>query len=120
MELFLAKTYELNNGQCYVDGVLQSSTDACSFPAKILAGIIGLIVFILIINIVFLIFWVIALVHAVKNTDIKDRNIWLIGLIASFFVGLAWIAAIVYYFAVMRPYKKGGVSEVQPPSQPTV
>ena len=32
---------------------------------------------------------------------------WIVLLVGSFFVSLNWIVTVVYYFVIMRPYKKG-------------
>jgi len=103
----LAKSYELTNGKCYVDGVLQSTTGDCTHFIKAFLGIGALILIpFLIIGLALFIFWVVMLAHAIKNDDLKDRNIWLIGLIAGFFFGVYWIIAFVYYFAAKMPYDR--------------
>src|SRR5262245_20115771 len=102
-----AVSYELSNGVCTVDGVVQATTQPCTDGIKTIGTILGLILIpILIVALVFLVFWILALIHAIKHEDIKDRNVWLIGLIASFFLGFMWVVTIIYYFVVMRPYKK--------------
>lgn len=105
---FGASSFELKNGVCTVDGVIQSSTQPCE---EAITGIFGLItailVPILIIGLVFFVFWVIQFVHVIKHQDIKDRGLWIGVLAGSLLLGLIWAAVIVYYFAVMRPYKKG-------------
>lgn len=108
MYQLMAKSYELVNGKCYVDGVLQSSTDECTEFVKT-AFTIGaaILIPILLIALVFFIFWVVMLVHAVSNNNLKDRTLWIVILLAGLVFGFYWIAAIVYYFAAKRPYDKG-------------
>lgn len=102
-----AKSYEIINGQCYIDGILQSSTVACDNAFKNILGVLGLIFIPLIIfGIIFFIWWVFCLIHAIKHEDIPDRTVWLIVLIGGFFLGFSGIAAVIYYFAVKRPYQK--------------
>lgn len=73
----------------------------------------GLLIFWLIamvIGIALFIFWIIMLIDALKRTNWKqesDKNLWLILLIVGIFVGLAPLAAIVYYFVVKRPLDAG-------------
>lgn len=105
--LFIAKSYELTNNQCYIDGVLQSSTAACTGPIKVIVGIgLALLIPFLIITTLLFVFWVIMLIHSISTQDLKDRTIWIIALVTSFFLGLWAIAAIIYYFAAKRPYDK--------------
>ena len=64
-------------------------------------------------------------IHVAKHEDVKDRTVWLIVLLTALPLGLMWVAAPIYYFAVKRPYDKGDAREVpkplppQPPAQPT-
>ncbi len=121
--LIIAKSYVIDNGVCSVDGVIQSSTQQCDDALKGILGILAAIIIpLLVISLVFLVFWIIALIHAVKHQNIQNRGLWLGILIGSFFVGMTWLAAIIYYFAVMRPYKKGKASGHIPdasyPTQP--
>lgn len=115
----LAQSYELTNGVCRIDGVQQATTQPCddAFTTGFIwiGGFLGAIVLIFLVS---FIFWLIALIHAINNQDIKDRNIWLAVLAAGFFLGFAGIAGVVYYFAVMRPYKKEKNSVAQPQVSP--
>lgn len=115
----LAQSYELTNGVCRIDGVQQATTQPCddAFTTGFIwiGGFLGAIVLIFLAS---FIFWLIALIHAINNQDIKDRNIWLAVLAAGFFLGFAGIAGVVYYFAVMRPYKKQKNSTTQPQTEP--
>ncbi len=65
---------------------------------------IGMIIFAIIaglIGLAFLILWIVMLVDCVKR-EFEQRNTWLIILIASFFLNLTWLSAILYYFMVKR------------------
>lgn len=73
------------------------------------AGIVGVVlVFWLIalaVGIAFFIFWIIMLIDAFKRTNWQDdnqKNLWLVILIVSIFVGLSWLAAVLYYFIIKR------------------
>lgn len=77
------------------------------------AGVFAFLwIFILIaavIGIVTLIFWIFMLIDAFKRTNWKDdsqKTTWLVVLIVSFLLGLHFIGALVYYFAVRRPLGK--------------
>lgn len=104
----LAKSYELANGQCYIDGVLQATTDACTEPFKFLLGagalFLALAMFLLVLGLIFFVFWIVMLVHAIQHEDITDRTIWLITLAGGLILGFTWLVAILYYIAVKRPY----------------
>jgi hypothetical protein len=101
----LAKSYMYENGKCYIDGVLQSSTESCTSASKFLFSIFAIIFIpLMAIAIFFLIFWIVMLAHAIKHQDLKDRTVWLIALLASFVFGFSWLVSAVYYFAVKRPY----------------
>lgn len=108
MYQLVAKSYELVNDKCYIDGVLQSSTEECTEFVKT-AFTIGAVILIpiLLIVLAFFIFWVVMLVHAISKNDLKDRTLWIVILLAGLLFGFYWIAAIVYYFAAKRPYGKG-------------
>ncbi len=90
--------------------------------AAIAGGLgIGLIILWLVfaaIGLFFFIFWIIMLVDCVKR-QFPERGMWLAILIISIFIGLSWLAAIIYYFVVKRKNpgsKQGG--QPQPPQQP--
>lgn len=50
------------------------------------------------------VFWWIALIHALTHNDVKDRVMWIVLL---FVVGSP--IGVAYYFAVQRPYNRGGM-----------
>ncbi len=107
-----ASSYEYINGKCYVDGILQSSTDSCEGIIRgILAFLAAIFILLIILGVLSFVFWVWMLVHVVKNDDVKDRTIWLLSLIISFPLGLHWLSAPIYYFVVKRPYDKGKASK---------
>lgn len=113
-----AKSYEYVNGTCVVDGVVQSSTEACSAVAGTAAWIVGLILIpLIIIGIALFVLWVLMLIHVIKNEDIKDRTVWLVVLLGSFLIGSNGLAAIIYYFLAKRPYDRQKATETS--STPT-
>lgn len=102
-----------------------STTDAAAGTAA--AGIIGgLLIFwliFLVIGLAFLIFWLIMLIDAFKRQNWQDdnqKNLWLIILIVSIFIGLAWLAAILYYFIIKKPLDSGKASPMGSPTSGTV
>ena len=110
----LATSYEYTNGNCYVDGVLQSTTEQCTDIANTVGAFFGLgvafiifMIFLTIIWLVFFVFWVIQLIHVILHQDIKDRTMWIVLQVVAFFLGLIWLSVPIYYFVVMRNYKKG-------------
>lgn len=110
----LAKSYTYENGKCYIDGVLQATTNECTSAAKWILGIgAAIIIPILLVALVLLVFWVIMLVHAIRHEDLKDRNMWLLAMILGFIFGFSGLVAIVYYFAAKRPYDKN-IKPVKP------
>ncbi|MBP7821053.1 hypothetical protein KA043_03030, partial [Candidatus Saccharibacteria bacterium] len=115
----MAKSYEYTNGNCFVDGVLQPTTEQCTNVTNAFfnVGIALLVLFIFfaVITLTLFVFWVIQLVHVIKHEDIKDRTMWIVLLVASFIVGFMWLIVPVYYFAVMRNYNKN--KTVQPNTQ---
>ncbi len=116
MFYIMAKSYEYTNGNCFVDGVLQPTTEQCTNVTNAFfnVGIALLVLFIFfaVITLTLFVFWVIQLVHVIKHEDIKDRTMWIVLLVASFIVGFMWLIVPVYYFAVMRNYNKN--KTVQP------
>ena len=71
-----------------------------------------------IIGIALFIFWIFMLVDVFKRTNWQDdgqKNLWMIVLIVSLFIGLSGIASIIYYFVVKKPLDKAGKT---PPSTP--
>lgn len=72
----------------------------------VIGGLLGLFLFVL---------WIICIVDAAKRKNAEfpgsgenAKTIWLVILIVSWVVSLSWVAAIVYYFMVMKkmPRKK--------------
>ena len=55
------------------------------------------------------IFWIVMLIDALRRQwpHEDQRTLWLIILIASFFVQLYWLAAVVYFFAIKKPLDRG-------------
>lgn len=55
----------------------------------------------MLVGLAFFILWIMMLMDAFKR-QWPERQTWLIILIVSFFLGLSWIAALLYYFLVKR------------------
>ena len=70
---------------------------------------IGLILFFVLIGLLFAIFWIWMLVHAATK-NIENKALWIILLII-----FGFLAAIVYYFAVKRPFDKNTPVQPMPP-----
>lgn len=109
------------------DDYSSTTTDTATGAAAgtAMAGFVGIwLIFFLImvaVGIAFLIFWIIMLVDAFKRTNWQDesqKTTWLIILIASIFIGLSWLAAILYYFIVKKALGKGGSAPVGPTPPP--
>lgn len=98
MELF-AKSIEYVNGYCYVDGVLQSSSDSCTAAGTIAMAILLPLI---LVGVALFVWWIITLIHVLSHPDVPNRVLWIV----LHFVGLGTIAAPIYYFAVQRPYDK--------------
>ncbi len=95
--------------------------------SSIFAGLAGLwicaVVLAILVGLFFLVIWIIALVDCAqrKNNEFPDggenaKTIWLVILIVTFFIGnLHGIAAIIYYFMVMKkmPRKTKEVKKVK-------
>lgn len=70
---------------------------------EVLGAVVGIFIFSVFVLalVTTLVLWVIALVHLIRNDDVKDRTLWLVLL---FVVGA--IIGPIYYFAVQKPYEK--------------
>lgn len=81
-------------------------------------GLIILWVLAMAVGLFFLILWIIMLVDCIKR-DFEQRGTWLAILIISIFVGLSWLAAILYYFLVKRKNlgTKEGAKKPEAPKQ---
>ncbi len=93
--------------------IYSDSAPLTTGEASIALGILVLIVVICAVALAFFIFWIFMLVDALKRTNWKqesDKNLWTVILIASLFVSLNGIAAILYYFIVRKPMGKAGVA----------
>jgi hypothetical protein len=70
----------------------------------------------------FFVFWVMMLVDCAKR-EWPDKNLWLIILIVTFFVGFHWLSALLYYFMVKKNNLGPGAPSMtgpapQPPTPP--
>lgn len=87
--------------------LLPTAAFANSSDSQAAAGIIIfilvmlLVLFILALVIGSFVFWLMMLIHAVKN-EIPDRDMWLVVLAVSFVAGMPLVGALVYYFVVKR------------------
>lgn len=90
-------------------------------PNMVGVGLLGFagiwLIFVLIfaaIGLALFIFWIIMLIDVFKRTNWQDesqKNLWLILMIASFFVGFNGLVAIIYYFAVKRQLDKPNMTQ---------
>ncbi len=103
-----------------------TATDAAATAAggTAAAGLVGgLLIFwliFLVIGLGLFIFWIIMLIDAFKRTNWQDdnqKNLWLIILIVSIFVGLSGLAAILYYFIIKRALDSKATVANTPPTQ---
>jgi membrane protein insertase Oxa1/YidC/SpoIIIJ len=94
-----------------VEDFSTTSTDTATNAAAgtAAAGFVGVILIFwliaLVVGIAFFVFWIIMLIDAFKRTNWQDenqKNLWLVILIVSIFVGLSWLAAVLYYFIIKR------------------
>lgn len=99
----LAQTYTTYESSSEISGGAAAVT--IIFSILILGGII-------VFSIGGLFFWIISLIHIISHEDVKDRVIWLVVILV-----LGGLGGVVYYFAVKRPYDKGGARAV-PPAAP--
>ena len=53
-----------------------------------------------------LVLWIISLIHVLQHDDVKDRVMWIVVLLL-----VGTIGGIIYFFAVKRPYDKGGMRD---------
>ena len=72
----------------------------------------GLFALVSLVTLALLIIWILMIIDC-AGRDWPQRPVWLVILVASFFVGLHWLAAILYYFLVKR--RNPG----RPPAAPT-
>ena len=104
---FFGVSYDLNNGICTIDGVLQSSAQPCEDAIKGILGIIlSILIPLIILSLVFFAFWIITLIHVSQHKNVPSRVFWIIAHIVSIFIAFPWLVTIIYYFVVMRPYNK--------------
>lgn len=107
-----------------MDRLLSVATEVCtgakcetidvdgSAVAGIVAGLGGLIFFIVIIALVALGFWLWMLIDAIKTEESEykkidkgEKNLWVILMVVSFVLNLSFIMALVYYFVIYRNKK---------------
>lgn len=54
-----------------------------------------------------LVLWLISLIHVLQHNDVKDRTMWILIILL-----VGTIGGVIYFFAVRRPYDKGGMREL--------
>lgn len=109
MEFFGQKSMEFVNGDCYIDGVLQSADQCAAISGAGLLLILGLMLPLILLGIALFVWWIISLVHVLSNADVENRVLWIV-LILLF----GTIMAPIYYFAAQRPYNKSKKLAVEP------
>lgn len=75
----------------------------------VLAGLGGVLLIFFFVSIAAFVFWVVMLIDALQRKNWQDesqKNLWLILLIVSFFVGFSFVVALVYYFVIRKPLGK--------------
>ncbi|MFA6028169.1 MAG: hypothetical protein WC752_04555 [Patescibacteria group bacterium] len=80
-----------------------TTTDSGSAAGAAALGI-GMIVIwglAMLVGLAFFIFWIVMLIDCIKR-QFEARSTWLAIMIVSIFVGLSWLAAILYFFMVKR------------------
>lgn len=103
--------------------VNEATNEATTAAAGAVAGVAvgGMMVFfgaMILVGLAFLIFWVLMLIDCAKR-EFPDKNTWLIVLIVSFFVGMQWLAALLYYFMVKNKNLGPISAPMVPPALPT-
>ena len=91
--------------------ILLAHAEETSAEGNLFIGFVLLLalVFILLVIASF-VFWIMMLVDALRRTDWPhedQRTLWLVILIASFFIQLNWVAGLIYYFAIKKPLDRG-------------
>jgi hypothetical protein len=101
------------------------TTDAANnaVAGGVLAAFGGFLFVMVIIGILFFVFWLVMLLNALKLDEgtfqkigSGEKTLWLVILGVSLFVGLAWLAALVYYFVIYRKAKSLN-TPVAPPQE---
>lgn len=93
----------------------QDGSTAGSAMAGVFIFSVILILIFLAVAVGFFIFWIIMLIDAFQRNNWQDDNqktLWYIVLIASFFMSLYWLSAILYYILVKKALDKNPVQTV--------
>lgn len=99
-----------------------ASTTAASAGFLGLVGVwlvFALVVFV--ISIALFIFWIVMLIDVFKRTNWQDegqKNLWMILMIGSIFVGLSGLVAVIYYFVIKKALDKGSKPASPAPQAP--
>lgn len=102
----------LAEGVCKVNGKDIPCEDLYRTAKPFIGWGIGLLAFFALIGLLLTIFWIWMIVHAATK-NIENKALWIIMLII-----FGHLAAIVYYFAVKRPFDKNQPIITPPPAGP--
>ena len=100
-----------------------TATSAATATAGLAVGLLVLWGVVAVIGLALFIFWIVMLIDVFKRKNWEDenqKNLWMIIMIVSIFVGLAGLAAIIYYFVVKRALDKKAPAAPQAPQKPQV
>ncbi|MDO8574014.1 MAG: PLDc N-terminal domain-containing protein [bacterium] len=104
------------DGKCYVNGIEVPCEQLVNEFTEKAGGLLGfgliIVLIFWLIGIAAFIFWIMMIVHAVKN-PIENKVLWLILILVTGIIG-----AFVYYFAVKRGFKPAMMPPA-PPSYPS-
>lgn len=97
---------------CTLNGQPISCEELASKTGGLLKFGLGIIGFIMVVGLIALIFWIAMIVHAI-NHPIEHKAVWILVLLLTGLLG-----AIVYYFAVKRPFAEPSPPPSPPPTAP--
>lgn len=90
---------------------LLANVDETNTGGNLFVGAILLFALVIILLIIAsFVFWIMMLVDALRRTNWPhddQRTLWLVILIASFFIQLNWVAGLIYFFAIKQPLDRG-------------
>lgn len=98
-----------------------TATAASTATAGLAVGLLIVWGVIAVLGLALFIFWIVMLIDVFKRTNWQDesqKNLWMIIMIVSLFVGLYGLAAIIYYFVVKRALDKGAKAQPAAPQAP--
>mgnify|MGYP001297306166 CR=1 FL=1 len=101
-----------NRGACELNGREVPCENFWRFAKPFIGLGIGLIIFFVLIGILLTILWIWMIIHAATK-NIENKALWIILLIL-----FGHLAAIIYYFAVKRPFDRKSPVQPASPSNP--